>query len=132
MNENKFAIFRSVWFWWLLTTAVYVILGLSRFPGNTPSPLGYIAGFLGLFVPYGLMSLILFFSPLAWFSLVVFIILMIFADRKLNRGNFSLGKRILLNLLILLVLTTLVDLIRGTAFVSWIIFFQGAHPYHCC
>ena len=101
--------------------------------GATATPLGYIAGFVGLFVPYGLKSLILFIAnPLALVSLIVFIILMIFISRRLNRGNFNLSKRILLNLLILLVLTTVVDLIRGTAFMSWIIFFQGAHPFYCC
>ena len=134
MNEKQFAIFRSIWFWWLLTTSVYVFFGLLSIPGSTPTLLGHIVGFLGLFVPYGLVSLALFMfiGPLSLFSLIVFVVIMVFADRRLNKENFSFGKRILLNLLILLALTTLVDLIRYTPFVSWIIFFQGAHPRYCC
>lgn len=131
MNEKLFVIFRSIWFWWFLTTSVYVGLGRLGYPGITPTFLGYIAGFLGLFVPYGLISLLLFFiSLLAWVSLIIFIILMIFTDQRLNKQNFNLGKRILLNLLTLLALTTLVDFIRGTAFESWIIFFQGKHSHY--
>ena len=133
MNKKQFTIFRSIWFWWFLTTSIYIAFGVSGFPGYLPTPLGNIAGFLGLFVPYGYLSLFLFFIDLSgasFVSLVVFVILMFFTDRRLNKENFNFGKRILLNLLILLILTTLVDLIRGTAFMSWIIFFQGAHPQY--
>ena len=112
-------------------TAVYILFVLSGYPREISTPLGYIAGFFGLFVPYGLASLILFISPLTWVSLVFFVLSMIFTDRKLNKANLGFGKRILLNLLILLALTTLIDEIRGTPLASWIIFFSGAR-FPCC
>ncbi len=122
--------YKSIWFWWFLTTFVYVVLNLFEFPGSNATFFGYVAGFIGLFVPYGLTSLILFISIRSWISLIVFVVLMKSFDKKLEKGNYSIGKRITLNLLALLVLTTIVDLVRGTGMASWLIFYYGATPLH--
>ena len=129
-------ILRSLWFWWILTTAIYILLyillKIAGYPEGVATPLGHVAGFIGLFVPYGLLSAFLLFSPASLISVIVFLILMTWADRKFNRQNSGLGKRILLNLITLLVLTTLVDTVRLTFFQSWIIFFKGGFPHYCC
>jgi hypothetical protein len=125
-NQNRKTILSSIWFWWVLTTIIYLIFNLSHYPGNTPSLLGHIAGFVGLFVPYGMLSSILFLSPFSWISAVVFLFLMFRAEKELNAKNYNLSKRILINLLILLLLTIAVDAMRGTFFQSWVIFFKGA------
>lgn len=89
--------------------------------------LGYVFGFVGLFVPYGLFSLTAFvlFAPMAFASLAFFFIAMVYASRYLNKSNDSLGIRILKNLLVLLVITFLVDIIRFTPFASWAIFLDA-------
>ncbi|MDO8593814.1 MAG: hypothetical protein Q7R59_02875 [bacterium] len=129
-NQNQWVIIRSIWFWWIFTTLIY--LAIPGYKEETAITLGhivgYISGLVGLFVPYGYLSLVLFIFPLTWVSLVVFLVLMVLIDLKLNKQNFSLSKRILINLLALLILTTMVDLIRGTAFESWWIFFNGGFP----
>ncbi len=125
MNENKWGLFKSIWIWWGFTTFVYLLLSKSGYLVSLPSTMGYVTGFIGLFVPYGFLSLITFLSPFGWISLIIFLALMIYIERKLNKQNFSLTKRIFLNLLALLVLTTIVDFIRLTPFASWFIFFHG-------
>lgn len=130
-TNQKWAILGSIWFWWICTTFLYLALNFFGYPDlgypkeQVATPIAYIAGFVGLFVPYGLMSLPLFFNPLGWVSLMVFLISMFLVDRGFNKQNFGLSKRIILNLLVLLVLTAVVDLIRLTPFQSWMIFFKG-------
>ena len=128
-TRNK--IWSSIWFWWFLTTVIYIVFNFSGYPSSTTSLLGYVAGFVGLFFPYGwASSILLILSPFSWISVVVFLILMFMAEKELNRKNYGLRKRILINFLILLFLTTAVDLIRGTFFQSWFIFLSGAFPSH--
>jgi len=129
-NDHK--IFRSLWFMWLVTTGLYIILTLVGGLSETPSPIGHITGFVGLFVPYGLLSLILLMSPYTWASLVVFILFMVFVEKYLNTLNISFEKRLLLNLLALLILTFAVDGIRQTPLESWRIFIHGAYSHYCC
>ncbi len=126
MNKNKWAVFQSIWFCWFILTALYIILNIAGYPNTVPSTMGYIAGFIGLFVPYGLPSLILMITPYSWVSLAVFHLAMFWINRRLKGKNLGLGKRIVLNLLALLILTIIVDLIRLTPFESWRIFFNGA------
>ena len=120
---------QSIWFWWVFTTLIYISLTplLSNQATAPTTPLNYIVGFIGLFVPYGLLSLMLFLTiPLfAGASLVVFLVLMTIINRKLNKWDLSVGKKILVIFLSLLVLTTIVDLIRFTPFYSWILFLNG-------
>lgn len=135
MNKYKYIVFRSLWFWWFLTTAIYLIFNTQGYPPQegASSMLGYVAGFVGLFVPFGFMSLILFFvNALTWVGLAAFIGLMLSAEKILMGRNLGLGEKIFFNLLALLIITIIVDLIRGTAFQSFIIFSKGAFPHYCC
>lgn len=131
-NHKKF--FCSLWFWWLLLTVVYVCMTFVFFDEQFNSsiigtPLGYMFGFIGIFVPYGVASFVLFYFPMTWISFVVFILVMLFAETKLGMMNLSSRRRVALNLLILLVLTITVDLIRDTPFESWDIFLKGGDLY---
>lgn len=119
----------SIWFWWFIMSAIYLAFSGFGYPKELiPTTLGHVAGFFGLFAPYGLTSLLSFMSPPAWISLVVFILLMKYCNKKFSSLNISLGKRILLNLFTLLVITSIIDLIRWTPFESWSIFFNGYMP----
>ncbi|PIP86908.1 hypothetical protein COW81_03100 [Candidatus Campbellbacteria bacterium CG22_combo_CG10-13_8_21_14_all_36_13] len=127
MNNTKHKVFESIWFWWFLFTLIYTILNFSGSLG-LPLPLGgYVMGFFGLFVPFGLWSsfLLVALHVPSIVALFVFIGLMIFANKKLKTKEIVLWKRILINLLILLLITTLVDFMRGTFFESWKIMFSG-------
>lgn len=116
----------SLWLWWFYTTALYIwlgsLLGLpeSSFSGSILS--GYFFGFVGLFVPYGFLSVLLLASPFGIISLVFFIMAMIFSQKRLDEKNYNFIKRMLLNLFALFIITFLVDVIRGTPLVSFIIF----------
>ncbi len=129
MNNWRLSIYKSIWFCWLLTTLIYVVLAFLGYPKTEiATPLGYVAGFVGLFVPYGLASLILFANPFTWISLLVFLILMFCADRELKRKSYSLVTAILINLLLLLIITIIIDWFRQTPLASWTVFLHGAHP----
>jgi len=123
---NKNGLLGYLWVWWGITTAVYLLFNYAHYPNAHASILGYVAGFVGLFVPYGALSFLLLFTPQGMFSVVVFIIAMFVLQGYLNKQNYSLEKSILMNLLTLFILTTIVDIIRGTAFQSWIIFLNGS------
>lgn len=129
MQAQKYTWFRSIWFWWLITTSLYIILvtqghALTNTQGNA-TLLDYIAGFIGLFVPYGVNSLILFFfSPLSWISLLFFIVAMSRVEKYLNTRQASFSRKIIYNFLALMLLTVIVDIIRHTPFESWRIFFN--------
>lgn len=115
--------FNSIWWSWVIVTTLYIFFVFLFSANFTTNPLeGYITGFIGLFAPFGFLSVFLLFSnPL---PLLFFIIAMIFIDSKLNKLNYSLRKRILINLFVLLILTTLIDFIRFTPFASWQLFFR--------
>jgi ABC-type bacteriocin/lantibiotic exporter with double-glycine peptidase domain len=76
-------------------------------------------------VPFGLFSLLSFLTPLGVISFVVFLGIMIITDKVLASRNYSLGKRILLNLIALLVITQVIDFVRATPLESWNIFLNG-------
>lgn len=114
----------SFWFWFLISTLAYLILGLVSLNGQV-TPLSHVAGLVGLFVPFGFMSLILLMTPLGWVSVVLFFVSGYLFSKWLNQQNYSLGKKIVLIFVALLVLTTLVDLVRQTPFASWKIFIDG-------
>jgi hypothetical protein len=131
VSKNKWTIFRSIWFWWFVTTAIYVALSIAFPSGATvPTFIGYTKGAVGLFVPYGILSIILFVLPgitmlLSIISVIFFIFTMYWINKKLNKKNYSLLEAILINLLVLLIITTLVDFIRLTPLASWRIFLHG-------
>ncbi len=125
MENNQYKVFRSIWFWWVLTTVLY--LGLNPFMDGNHGILGYVGGFVGLFVPYGYFSSFLFLaSPLSGISVVFFIFAMISLEKMIKIHNLSLVKKILFNLVALMIITAIVDLIRDTPFYSWHIFIQGS------
>lgn len=91
------------------------------------------ASIVGIFVPYGAASLMVFIiSFLSWISAVVFLLLMFVANKKLSQLNIGILRKVLLILAILMVLTMIVDLIRETPFVSWSILFHASAPHYCC
>jgi len=90
------------------------------------SYLAHAAVFFGLFVPYGFLSWLLMFYNLL--SIPIFFLTMFYAEWTLNKENVSLGKRILFNLIALLLITIVIDLVRFTPFASWNIFFSGHLP----
>lgn len=124
MQNTKF---RSLWFWWFLLTAIYLLFNAIGYPAGDGNivPLGYIAGAVGLFVPFGFMSLFLLMSPVTWLSIPVFLISMWYGEKQLKEKNYSYGKKVLMNLLLLLIITILVDFARMTPFASWLIFLGG-------
>lgn len=129
-KQNMFN--KSVWFWWIFTTCIYLVIGFFQFPANQvglSTYLTHIQGFVGLFVPFGMQSFtLLLVSPFSWFSLIIFLASMAYTESFLKKQNYNFRKRILINLLILLVLTFVVDIIRGTPFASWMIFLNGRFP----
>ncbi len=132
-NQNQYPLFRSLWVWWLFTSLLYLVFNaLHWIKEGDGTPLGHLGGFIGLFVPYGWVSLIVSIMPMGLVSIVVFFILMFIIDIAFSQWNLTLGRRILYNLIALLLLTILVDAIRGTFFQSWVIFFKGAFPHYCC
>jgi hypothetical protein len=120
-------IFRSLWFWWFLLTAIYLLFNAAGYPtgGDHDILLGYVAGAVGLFVPFGFLSLLLLMSPTTWLSIPVFLISMWYGEKKLKEKNYSYGKKVLMNLLVLLMITILVDFARMTPWASWSIFLGG-------
>lgn len=128
-NKNKRTILKSIWFWWILTTVVYLILNTGN---STISD--RVAGFFGLFVPYGFLSLFVAFAePIGTLLTIVSVIFFIFAmrwsNKIINKESNSTVKAILMSLFALLIITMVVDLIRGTPFYSWQILFTGG-PQH--
>ena len=64
-------------------------------------------------------------SPLGLISFVVFLFSMIYANKYISNLQVKTVWKIMLCLLALLVITTIVDLVRGTPFASWKILFYG-------
>ncbi len=122
--QNKY---NTLWAWWIYTTIAYVLLTLMfNFPDPDQymegTPLGYLFGFIGLFVPYGVISVALMMS---WVSFLAFFPIMYFMEKSLRAQKYTTTQRILINLLALLLITIVVDFIRMTPFFSWAIFFSG-------
>lgn len=80
---------------------------------------------IGLFVPFGLLSLFMFATPLGWLGLVVFVGTMIYANKYITTTNVSTNKKIALIFLALFLITLAVDFARGTPFGSFNILFNG-------
>jgi hypothetical protein len=133
LTQDQQKTLQPIWLWCIFTTLIYFAFNISGYPmERISSPLGYIAGFVGLFVPYGISSLILLFSLSGLASLGFFILFMYLIERGLRQIDINFYLRILINFLVLLLLTIMVDFIRGTPLESWTIFFNGAFPHYCC
>ena len=116
----------SLSFWWLSLTILYVGLGLLF---NVPTSdshgagiIGYVIGFIGLFVPYGMASIT---YPLSWISIPFVIFAIISVERELRKSTLSPLTKILVNLIVLLVLTAVADGFRAMPFESWSIFLNA-------
>ena len=117
----------SLWAWWFITTVLYSVMSIFHAPVWGPYPpgdfIGHLEGFVGLFVPYGPLSILAFtFSPLYWVSLVFFLCAMFYSEKMLKKTVLTPWKKILMNIYALLVITTIVDIVNGTHFLSWHIF----------
>ena len=115
----------------LYTQNDYEEISFSTFVSRHPVKafLTVTASFLGLFVPYGLPSLMLFLSISAWYSVLVFVPMIAIADYKIQRSTLPLSDKILLILVCLLVLTLIVDLVRSGSWISWDILLHGAQEW---
>lgn len=119
----------SFWFWYLTSTLVYLLLSMVALNGEV-TLLSYVAGFVGLFVPFGLMSLILLTTPFGWAGVILFFVCGHFFSKWLNQQNLPFTKKVFLIFLALLLLTTLVDFVRQTPLASWRILIDGELDLH--
>ncbi|MDO8552458.1 MAG: hypothetical protein Q7S01_02915 [bacterium] len=137
-NETDHKKMDPVWFWWAIFTVIYIAFNLKGFPvnylnlGDYPNGLplmSYIAAFFGLFAPYGTLSFIsLVTNPLSWVSFVIFFLFMKYISTYIKKHRFSKYQIFFICLLSLLLITIVVDIIRGTPFASWNILFTGHLP----
>ena len=127
--SNKYKFLESIFVLWFVLTLFYILVTyfLTKFDVSViGNPVGYFFGFIGLFVPYGLLSLPTFILvPGSWYSLIAFTLILLVADHLTKRSPVDLWKRMLLNLAILFFVTMVVDYMRGTPFASWEIFVSG-------
>ena len=102
----------SLWTWWVVITAIYLLIPLLFGPLSSLASL--IIRTIGLFVPIAQLSLMgIFISgmPFAFLSVPVLFLLLFVCNKALNRFNLTGIKRIILNLILLFVLTIISDLI---------------------
>ena len=92
---------------------------------------GHIAGFIGLFVPFGILGFIwaLVTLPFSLISIFIFFGGAYFFQRWLSKRNFNVLVSILLIFITLFVLTMLTDLARGTGLIGWETFINGTLPH---
>lgn len=92
------------------------------------------ASVLGVFVPYGLDSGMLFvFSPIfSFLSLIFFVVSMGMSGRVVEKYGTTRIKKIIVALFALALVTIVVDFVRGTPFVSWDILLHAGTPHYCC
>lgn len=121
----------SIWFWWFITTTIYVTIDFinppSIFARAEPLTLvlDIIARVLGLFVPFGLLSLFSLLSPFGWLGLIAALVGLMYANKHLRATQMSLGKKIGLIFLALFLITFVSDLARFTPFGSFKILING-------
>ena len=122
---NKYL--KTIWFWWILLTIIYSFLSLSLLDGGL---LGRLTGFIGLFVPFGPLSVLVFFIglPLSLISVLVFFGGAYLFQKWLSKKTFSTFTTFLIILIALFVFTFLTDIARGTYFAGFKIFLDGRIP----
>lgn len=124
----------SIWFWWGLTTIMYVTIDYYLDPTiylKQPLELSLdmFGRVIGLFVPFGLRSLFMFVTPFGWLGLAVFIATMVYGNKYISASNVSLCKKIAFIWVALFLITFAVDFARGTPLGSFDILFNGFHGY---
>ena len=95
----------SIWFWWLVLTIIYTAFNFFGYPKSfsynphrytyqdpythntiySLESLDHIAGLIGLFVPFGMTSLVLLAVPIFWLSIPVFFIGMYYANQGIEK-----------------------------------------------
>jgi hypothetical protein len=110
----------SIWFWWAILTAIYIITTIFNI-----GPFSFIGRIVGLFVPFGILSLFTFATVFGWLGLLVFIFSTIYANKRLNALNIPLLKKIGLIFVALFIITFITDLARLTPFASIMILING-------
>lgn len=113
----------SIWFWWAILTVIYIVTFFSV--GSSAGPLSFVARTTGLFVPFGMLSLLTFVTVFGWLGLLVFIFSTIYANKRLKALNISLPKKIALIFAALFIITFITDLARLTPFASIMIFINN-------
>lgn len=133
---NKF--FSSAYVWWLIVTIIYVAFNFNGHPIDTyfdsksePVIIDNIAGFFGLFAPFGIVSATYSISPLFWPSVLIFLFGIYYFNEWLYKKDYKVSKKIVIIICGLLLLTMLTDAARLMPFASWSVFITGKIPY-CC
>lgn len=110
----------SIWFWWVILTVIYITTTVFNI-----GPFSFIGRIVGLFVPFGILSLFTFVTVFGWLGLLVFIFSIIYANKRLNTLNVTLPKKIALIFAALFIITFITDLARLTPFASIMISIGG-------
>lgn len=123
--------------WFFAFTAVYWVLGIifrvgfnySEYSDSSTQIGNPLANFIGIFTPIGPINIAHPFVLLFGLPIVTPLFL-IFVEKYLRRKNFTTGKRIVSNLLALLVLTCLMDIFSAQGPIGSIsIFFVSLQHY---
>lgn len=126
--NNKVSFLKSIWFWWIILTIIYIPLYLNYLDKSHVETIGgHVAGLVGLFVPFGLLGLIwaLVTLPLSLISIIIFFGGAYLFQKWFSKKNVNLFFSIVIIFIALFVLTFLTDFARGTGMESWNIFING-------
>jgi hypothetical protein len=129
-STKKFG--RQLIIYWVISTLVYSALILMS-GGSTGGTLtGYIAGFIGLFVPVGPYSIMMVSTPMGFTANILSVAIIIFVSLWGNKYDILMKsyRKIVMILLILFVVTVIADAVRGTPFASFTIFLNGGIDVH--
>ncbi len=117
-QTNKFPVWYSyALVWWIGITIIYTILYFRKE--------AFFGPIIGLFVPVGPQNYFIFALPV----LITLVLLLIF-EFICSKFNISIGKKIILNIIFLFLLTILVDYSTLSGWCSWDI--AISHNYNAC
>lgn len=119
---NKY--YTNIWWLWFGLTAIY-FFGFSMGLFN-PGSLGYVIGFIGLFVPIGLFTgIALIFSYAGIIGLPILLIIIHQEHRFSKRSTLNDMQKLGLALLTLFIITTVIDFTYFHSWASWNSFIAG-------
>ncbi len=109
---------QTIWFWWILLTAFYILLGFVSPFGST------LTYFVGLFVPIGFVGLFgvlisIFSNPIFILTIPALLVAFYFVNQFSGRSIKKPWHKILVYLAALLVLTFLTDTILYGCYQSY-------------
>ena len=137
MNEKREESPNSIYVWWFILTIIYIIFNFFGHPvvinGGVAkvSLIDHFAGFIGLFVPFGLVSIKLLALPIVWLSVPVFFYGIYFLNNWLVSQKIQGFKKTVTILGLLFLLTVITDVARLMPFSSINIFIEGV-IHSCC